>query len=96
VEVIDLRTILPWDKELVLESVRRTNRVIVAHEDMLTGGFGGEVAAVIAQEGFEFLDAPVTRVAAKDTPVPYNWHLEAEVLPQTDDIVEAIRKLAGY
>jgi 2-oxoisovalerate dehydrogenase E1 component len=96
VEVIDLRTILPWDKELVLESVKRTNRVIVAHEDMLTGGFGGEVAAVIAQEGFEFLDAPVTRVAAKDTPVPYNWHLEAEVLPQTDDLVEAIRKLAGY
>jgi len=96
VEVIDLRTLLPWDQDAVLESVGRTGRVLVAHEDTVTMGFGAEVAATIAQRGFESLDAPVTRLGAKDAPVPYNWFLEADILPQTDDLVAAIRALAEY
>lgn len=96
VEVIDLRSLLPWDREGVLASVAKTGRVIVAHEDMITGGFGAEVAATIAQEGFELLDAPVVRVGAADSPVPYNWFLEAEVLPQERHLLAAVEKLAEY
>ncbi|MBD3162381.1 MAG: tungsten formylmethanofuran dehydrogenase [Candidatus Eisenbacteria bacterium] len=96
VEVIDLRTILPWDREAVLESVKKTGRVLVVHEDMLTGGFGAEVAAVIASEGFEFLDAPVRRLGGADSPVPYNWDLEAVVLPQLGDVQKALDELIDY
>jgi 2-oxoisovalerate dehydrogenase E1 component len=96
VEVIDLRTLVPLDMDTVLESVARTSRVLVAHEDNLTGGFGGEVAARIAEKGFELLDAPVMRLGAKDCHIPYAWSLEGEILPQDKDVIAAIRKLAEY
>jgi 2-oxoisovalerate dehydrogenase E1 component len=96
VEVVDLRSLLPWDESAVLASVAKTGRVLVAHEDTITGGFGGEVAATIAQKGFESLDAPVMRIGAADAPVPYNWFLEAEVLPQERHLMAAVERLAGY
>ncbi len=96
VEVIDLRTLNPLDKETVLTSARRTGKVLIAHEDTLTGGFGGEIAAIIAAEAFERLDAPVLRIAAKDAPVPYGPGLENATLPQEADIYAALEKLAGY
>jgi 2-oxoisovalerate dehydrogenase E1 component beta subunit len=96
VEVIDLRTLVPFDRETVLESVRRTGKVLIVHEDNLTGGFGGEIAAVVAEEAFEYLDAPVRRVAALDTPVPFAPPLEREYLPLEDDIFKAARELAAY
>ncbi len=96
VEVIDLRTITPWDQDLVGESVRRTSRALVVHEDVLTGGFGGEVAAWIASEVFEHLDAPVRRVGALDTPVGYAPVLEKAILPQTEGIAAAARSLLAY
>jgi 2-oxoisovalerate dehydrogenase E1 component len=96
VEVVDLRSLVPWDRETVLESVGRTNRLLVAHEDVLTLGFGAEVAAVVAQEAFTSLDAPVRRLGAADCPVPYNWHLEKAVLPQTDDLVRELRELVAF
>lgn len=96
VEVIDLRTLVPLDMETVLVSVRKTSKVLVAHEDNLTGGFGGEVAARIAAEAFEHLDAPIRRLGAKDCHVPYSWSLEGEILPQDKDVIEAVRNLAAY
>jgi 2-oxoisovalerate dehydrogenase E1 component len=96
VEVIDLRTISPWDQDLVGESVRRTGRALVVHEDVLTGGFGGEIAAWIASEVFEHLDAPVRRVGALDTHVAYAPVLEKAILPQVDDIAAAARSLLAY
>jgi 2-oxoisovalerate dehydrogenase E1 component len=93
VEVIDLRTITPWDQELVAESVERTSRLLVVHEDMLTAGFGAEVAAWAAEHCFWALDAPVSRVAALDTFVAYEPSLEAAILPQVTDIVDAARAL---
>jgi 2-oxoisovalerate dehydrogenase E1 component beta subunit len=95
-EVIDLRSLVPFDADSVLESVRNTGKVLVVHEDNLTGGFGAEVAAVIGQRGFELLDAPVTRVAALDTPVPFTPVLEQEYMPTEDDIFAAARELAAY
>ena len=95
-EVIDLRTLIPFDSDTVLESVRKTGKVLVVHEDNLTGGFGAEVAAIVAQEAFEHLDAPVTRVAAIDTPIPFTPVLEHEYLPTEDDILRAARELAAY
>ncbi|KKW36082.1 MAG: Dehydrogenase E1 component [Candidatus Uhrbacteria bacterium GW2011_GWC2_53_7] len=96
VEVIDLRTLNPLDEEAIFSSVRKTNRVLIAHEDTLTGGFGGEIAARIAQHCFEHLDAPVMRVAAKDSPVPYSPPLEDAMLPNKGDIVAALEQLAAY
>jgi 2-oxoisovalerate dehydrogenase E1 component beta subunit len=97
VEVIDLRTISPLDKETVLKSVEKTGKALVVYEDNLTGGFGAEVAAVIAEEGFELLDGPVTRVASPDVPVtPYAGVLEEYVLPNADKIAAAVRRLAAY
>jgi 2-oxoisovalerate dehydrogenase E1 component len=96
VGVIDLRTILPYDFEMIAETVKRTSRVIVAHEDQLTCGFGAEIAARISEELFEYLDAPVTRVGAMDTPVAYAPELEEAILPQTDDLLKAIEKVAEY
>jgi 2-oxoisovalerate dehydrogenase E1 component len=95
-EVIDLRTISPWDQELVAESVRRTSKALVVHEDVLTCGFGAEVAAWIGAEVFDHLDAPVRRVAALDTSVAYSPVLEDAVLPQVDDIATAARSLLKY
>jgi len=96
VEVVDLRTLVPLDRETVLESVRKTGKAMIVHEDNLTGGFGAEVAAIVAQEAFENLDAPVTRVAAIDTPIPFTPVLEREYLPTEDDILRAARELAAY
>jgi 2-oxoisovalerate dehydrogenase E1 component beta subunit len=97
VEVIDLRSISPWDKDCVLGSVRKTGKALVVYEDNITGGFGAEVAATIAQDAFEFLDGPVTRIASPDVPIaPYSSVLEEYVLPNPEKIAEGIRKLAGY
>jgi 2-oxoisovalerate dehydrogenase E1 component beta subunit len=96
VEVIDLRTLAPLDKEAILASVKKTSRALVLHEASLTGGIGGEISAIISQEAFEWLDAPVLRVASIDTPVPYSPPLEDYYLPQVKDVVEAARKLAAY
>ncbi len=96
VEVIDLRTIAPWDRETVMQSVRKTGKVLVAHEDTRTGGFGGEIASVIGEECFEHLDAPVMRLGALDTPIPFAPVLENAVLPQEYHLVAALEKLAAY
>ena len=96
VELIDLRTLNPYDWEAIANSVRKTNRVIVAHEDTLSWGYGAEIAARIAGELFEHLDAPVRRVAAMDTFVAYQPLLEDEILPQADDFYKAMQELAEY
>ena len=96
VEIVDLRTLVPWDHDIVAESVARTGRVLVLYEDTLSCGFGAEIAAWIADECFEDLDAPVWRLAALDTPVPYEPTLEQAVLPQVDDIVRDLRALLAY
>ncbi len=97
VEVIDLRTIVPFDREQVFESVRRTNRVVIAHEDLLFGGFGGEIAAQIAEDCFAFLDAPIKRVGMKyAAAVPHAPILEDVVLPQEADVVDAIKQVCEF
>ena len=96
VEIVDLRTLVPWDKEAVLASARKCSKVLVLHEDVRTGGFGGEIAATIAEEAFEDLDAPVKRVAAPDTPVPFSPPLEKAFIPQPADVVAGLRELAEY
>jgi 2-oxoisovalerate dehydrogenase E1 component len=96
VEVIDLRTLSPWDRETVFASVRRTSRVIVAYEDSLSWGYGAELAAAIADECFPWLDAPVRRVASSDTFVGYAPQLEDAILPQVDDFVRAYREIAAF
>ncbi|HEX7939220.1 MAG TPA: transketolase C-terminal domain-containing protein [Gemmatimonadaceae bacterium] len=95
VEVIDLRTIAPWDRELVLESVNRTGRCLIVHEDNLTAGFGAEIAATVAKEAFWKLDAPVDRLAVEDVPMPYHPVLLNAVLPDADRIAEHIEALLG-
>jgi len=96
VEVLDLRTLAPFDREAIAASVRRTSRALVVHEDVLTGGFGGEIAAFIADECFGDLDAPVRRVAATDTPVAYEPTLERAILPQVEDVIEALENLLAF
>jgi 2-oxoisovalerate dehydrogenase E1 component len=96
VQVLDLRTIMPFDWHGITAAVKKTNRVVIAHEDQLTCGFGAELAARIADELFAHLDAPVRRVAALDTPVAYYPDLEEEILPQSADVLKAIRELARY
>jgi 2-oxoisovalerate dehydrogenase E1 component beta subunit len=96
VEIVDLRTLVPLDEETVLRSVAKTGRAIVLHEAPRTGGFGGEVAATIVEKAFEYLDAPIVRVTAPDTPVPYSPPLEEYYLPGKDDVLEAARKLIDY
>ena len=96
VEIIDLRTLLPMDDEAILTSVKKTGRLLVVHEDTRTGGIAGEIAMRVSESAFEWLDAPMLRVTAIDAPVPYSGSLEDYFLPQTDDIVEAARYLAGY
>jgi 2-oxoisovalerate dehydrogenase E1 component len=96
VEILDLRTLSPYDWDAIAASVRKTNRVIVAYEDTLSWGYGAEIAARIADELFGDLDAPVRRVAATDTFVAYHPKLEDAILPQTEDIARAVRDLAAY
>lgn len=94
-DVLDLRTLLPWDKEAVLESVKKTNRVLILHEDTLTGGIGGEIAAWISEHAFEYLDAPVKRVASLDTAIPFAATLENNFLPK-GRIKSAVQELLKY
>jgi 2-oxoisovalerate dehydrogenase E1 component beta subunit len=96
VEVIDLRTLAPLDDDAIQATVRKTNRVMIVHEDTRTGGIAGEITARINERSFGFLDAPVLRVTAHDIPLPYAPQLEDFVLPQTDDIVRVARSLAAY
>lgn len=96
VEVIDLRTIVPLDLETILTSVRKSGKLLIVHEAARNCGFGAEIAASVMEKAFTFLDAPIERVCALDTPVPYCKQLENEVLPQPDDIEKAMRKLASY
>ena len=95
-EIIDLRTLAPLDKETVLASIAKTSRALILHEAPRTGGIGGEIAATIGEEAFEYLDAPVTRVASLDTTVPYSPPLEAAFLPSAARVVAAARRLAEY
>ena len=96
VEVIDLRSLSPLDRESIQESVKRTNKVLIVHEDTLTGGIGAELSAILAEDLFEYLDGPITRVAAPDVPFPYAPPLEAAYLPNAEKILTAARKLAAY
>jgi 2-oxoisovalerate dehydrogenase E1 component beta subunit len=96
VEVIDLRSIAPMDDDAIIATVKKTNRVLVVHEDTRTGGVAGEITARINELAFEWLDAPILRVTAADVPLPYSPPLEDYVLPQTLDIVKAVRRLASY
>jgi pyruvate/2-oxoglutarate/acetoin dehydrogenase E1 component len=95
-EVLDLRSLAPLDREAVLTSVAKTSRALLLHEATLTGGIGGELAAIIAEEAFEYLDAPVMRVASLDAPVPYSPPLEAAFLPNVEKVVAAAKRLVDY
>jgi len=95
-EVRDLRTLIPLDREMIFESVRKTSKAIILHEDNKTGGIGAEISALLAEDCFDSLDGPVIRIAAPDTPVPFSTPLEEFFLPKTSDIVAAARKLAAY
>ena len=96
VEVLDLRTIVPWDREAVVTSVRKTGRCLVVHEDTLTGGFAGEILAVVAADAFTALDAPPRRLATPDCPIPYSADLMAEVLPNAESIAAAVSELLAF
>ena len=95
-EVIDIRSIIPLDKESIIESIKKTGKALVVHEDKVFAGFGGEIAAIIAEEAFEYLDGPVKRVGATFTPVGFNRILEAAILPNTDKIYLAAKELVEY
>ncbi len=94
--MIDLRSLAPLDRDAILESAARTNRVLLLHEATLTGGIGGELAAIIGEHAFEYLDAPIMRVASLDAPVPYAPPLETAFLPSVSKVVEAAKKLVQY
>jgi 2-oxoisovalerate dehydrogenase E1 component beta subunit len=96
VEVLDLRSLLPMDDDAIVATVRKTNRVLIVHEDTRTGGIAGEITARINELAFEWLDAPVLRLTAADVPLPYSPPLEDYVLPQVSDVVKAVRRLAAY
>jgi len=96
VEVLDLRTLLPLDREAILTTTRKTGKVLIVHEDRTTGGIGGEVAAIIGEYAFEALDAPVRRLGAADTHIAFSPPMEEFILPNSNKIVEAIRSLASY
>jgi 2-oxoisovalerate dehydrogenase E1 component beta subunit len=96
IEILDLRTLLPLDADAIKESVARTSKVLIVHEDNKTGGIGAEIAALVAEECFEELDGPIMRLAAADTHIPYASALEEAILPNADDVVLAARRLAEY
>jgi 2-oxoisovalerate dehydrogenase E1 component beta subunit len=96
VEILDLRSLAPLDREAILTSVSKTSRALLLYEARLTGGIGGELAAIIAEEAFEYLDAPVMRLASADTPVPYAASLEAAFLPNAEKVVAAVKRLVQY
>lgn len=94
-EVIDLRSLVPLDRDAVLSSVRKTHRLLVVHEAVRRGGYGAEIAALVAEEAFDDLDAPPRRLAGLETPIPYAQHLEKAVVPQVDDIVRAAKEITA-
>jgi pyruvate/2-oxoglutarate/acetoin dehydrogenase E1 component len=94
--VIDLRTLLPLDRDTILASVKKTNKLLIVHEDTRTGGIAGEIAAIVCEGAFEDLDGPIARVTGLDTPVPYAPPLEAEFLPSVERVAVAARELAKY
>ena len=94
-EVVDVRTLVPLDRETILGSVRKTHRLLVVHEAIKRGGYGAEIAALVAEEAFDDLDAAPKRLAGLETPIPYAQHLEKSVVPQVDDIVRAAKELVG-
>ncbi len=94
-DILDLRTLMPWDRDAVLESVRRTRRCLIVHEDSISAGFGAEIAATVASEAFFDLDAPVSRLAMPDIPSPHNPVLMEAALPSVDDIRAKIEELIG-
>ncbi len=95
-EVVDLRTLLPLDRQAIAHTVRRTNKVIILHEDTRTGGIAGEIAAIINEEAFDDLDGPIVRITSRDTPVPFSPPLEEHFLPQAADVVREARRLHAY
>ena len=95
-EVLDLRSLLPYDREAVLEAARKTSKVILLHEDTRIGGFAGELAALISEEAFDYLDGPIRRITAPDTPVPYSPPLEEFFLPKVSDVIRVARELHAY
>jgi 2-oxoisovalerate dehydrogenase E1 component beta subunit len=95
-EIVDLRSLLPLDREAIASTVKKTNRVIVLHEDTKTGGIAGEIAAIINEEAFDDLDAPIVRIAALDSPVPFSPPLEKAFLPKVEDVVREARRLVAY
>ncbi len=95
-EIIDLRSILPFDIDMVMDSVKKTSRCIILHEDTLTGGIGGEIAARLADEAFTYLEAPIKRIASPDAPVPFAPTLEEAFLPKTADIIKVSRELMAF
>jgi 2-oxoisovalerate dehydrogenase E1 component len=96
VEVLDLRSLVPLDKEGIIQSVKKTGKVLIVHEDKVFGGFGGEVSSIINEEAFEYLDAPIRRVGSEFTPVGFNRILEAAILPNENKIYEAALSLIKY
>jgi 2-oxoisovalerate dehydrogenase E1 component beta subunit len=96
VEIIDLRTLSPLDREAITQTVKKTNKVILLHEDTKTGGLAGEIAAIINEEAFDDLDGPIVRITSLDTPVPFSPPLEHYFLPQVEDVVREVRKLYSY
>ena len=95
-EIVDPRTLMPLDKETIFESVKKTNRLLIAHEAVGRAGFGAEIAALVVREVFDYLDAPIERVAAAPVPVPFAPVMENFVIPDTEQIVDATRKLVKY
>jgi 2-oxoisovalerate dehydrogenase E1 component beta subunit len=95
-EVVDLRSLLPYDREAVLETAKKTSKVILLHEDTRIGGFAGELAALISEEAFDYLDGPIRRITAPDTPVPYSPPLEEFFLPKVSDVTRVARELHAY
>jgi 2-oxoisovalerate dehydrogenase E1 component beta subunit len=96
IEIVDLRTLLPLDKEAIAQTVRKTNKVILLHEDVRTGGIAGELSAIINEEAFDDLDGPIVRITALDTPVPFSPPQEEYFLPKVADVVREARRLKAY
>ena len=94
-EVVDLRSLTPLDKETILRSVEKTSRLVIVHEAVKRGGIGGDIAAMVMEEGFDYLDAPILRVAGRNTTIPYNLELESHCVPNVAEIVETVHKVVG-
>ena len=95
-EIVDLRTILPLDKKTIIDTVKKTNKAVILHEQTKTGGVGAEVSALISEYCFDYLDSPIIRVAAPDTPVPFSAQMEEVFIPQAKDVIAAVEKLMRY